>query len=258
MLRTQLPTRAAAFAAAALLSLAAACGEAPSAPGAPIAPRPSAAVAQPTASFFAGDTVIYRATVGTSPSALVGGVTMRFADTSFVKDNSARDRNPAVGIIEAALPASASDRAQLALQLFEPYAAVDGERWGIPSENGVIDFGHFNVVVKPMLRIRFLSKYKAPAPGAAITLWYGNGSQSTVDGGANEPNFDGLGGALDGIVTTRISMAATVKVCETAPPPGYVLPKVTCQWIDLTWGQTGELTFLHDVGIKGRPPVSTF
>ena len=257
MLRTLLPSqlrarRAAAALVGLALSAAGACSDAPSAPAAPRATGVEAAVARPgaslgaTAGFFAGDSVVYRATVGTSPTTLVAGVRMRFADTSFVVDNSARDLNKADGVIEAKLPVSASDRAELALASFDPYAAVDaGARWGETSEDGVIDFGHFNVVKKPTLRIRFLTKYKAPAPGATVTLAYGNAQQTLVDG-----KYD----AADGVVETIISQPATVTVCETSAPPGYAMAKPACQSIALTWAQNGTLTFLHDVGIRGQQP----
>jgi hypothetical protein len=249
MLRTQLPTRAAAFAAAALLSTIAACGDAPSAPAA----APAASVERNAGGAASnGQTVIARARIGLSESQLIAGTSMRFGDSVFVSDNSALDLDKTVGVYAVKLPEAASYKASAQTMPLEYGLITVGAKTATATKK-TVDFGFYQVGVRPTLRVWFYSRAKTPATGATITAAVSHLTYAT-DGGQNDNMLDGSK-ALDGLITLRLTPGLNT-VCEQTAPAGYLLADPACQSVNVTWGDQAEMVFFHDTGIVAPPAPS--
>jgi hypothetical protein len=180
--------------------------------------------------------------------------------TLVVGDNQSADDDKRDGYYKVYLPAGASSYlASLASAPPEPYHTFGAYAYGA-QPTGSIAFGTIQLVTKPTLRVSMLSKTKAPAPGATITITnrlivFGQPSwQVTItDGGAGDVGPNGEAPTADGVMLYRLPEAGQYEVCERVAPTGFLMAASQCQVVSPAWDEQRNATFFHDTGIIAAP-----
>ncbi|MDF1504440.1 hypothetical protein [Roseisolibacter sp. H3M3-2] len=255
----------------AALALTAACSDAPLAPDAAPSARPSRAAspaATPTvvapAGMIPGHIRLLRAG---SPNAFVPGATVRFVTDKAilqVRDNGEGDIGIASGPIMAFLPISTSYKAEVVsvpvgYHVPAPTPLYGKVEWsdGAP----MVTFPDVELSPKKQVQINLLDMQKRRVPGATVVVTLpGFDFQFVItDGGAGDVNPLGWQLPADGQVTAYMPVQtfASVKVCEQAPPAGFLMANPACQTItNQSSSKSLSVSFLHQGGIVAPPPAS--
>jgi hypothetical protein len=175
-----------------------------------------------------------------------------------VTDNVWPETDPAVGRLSVVVGISTSYKAKLAsvpVGYLLPQTVVNGTT----NAKGEVVFETLVAQHKPSVQVSFRNTLKQLVPGATITATMAGMDYlfTITDGGAGDLLADGSQGPADGVVTfwTASPYLGEWKICEQAPPTGYLLAEQSCQLVKLdTKKPQGRITFVHQTGIIAPPP----
>jgi hypothetical protein len=163
------------------------------------------------------------------------------ADTVEVLDNTAKDYDPAVGVVKAALKPGKSYKACFT---FNTFYRGESNNPSFPSCSTVtskasqIDMG--NVVARRSPQFTFLTKneFNQLIGGASFSVSVPGWSLTMSDG---QWPYDQSPGA-DGNLTYVVNYPNMTTWCEVSPPPKYLLTSAKCGTVTTSW--EGKYTFI--------------
>lgn len=231
----------------------AACGDAATAPKAPTIAPPTDGASPLVLSLGASVKVRLADTTGTTLTE-PGGVKFSWGaidDTLTVRDNSAKDLDPAIGFIKVKLSKtnqykvcflrSAHYMPDLDGQVNYPYCSSS------TSAALTVDMGTLIGQRSPMFKLIAKDEFGALAGGATYDLILPNDNWHLIFQDGNG-SYDESAGA-DGVTIYSLNFPFWVKICEVKPPPKMVLTTPACYFVNAQWGKTYTYTFTHEHAI---------
>jgi hypothetical protein len=202
-----------------------------------------------------------------SPSTAVPGATVRFVTdkaAAEITDNGFGDVTPYPGVIMNYLPISTSYKAEVVsvpVGYHMPATAVVYGKINGPQNAPYVEFKGVELSPKKQVLINLLDMQKQRVPGAtvAVTIPGLDFQYVITDGGAGDLTPLGAQAPADGqiIAYMPVQVFASVKVCEQAPPPGFLMPEPSCRTVtNLSSSKSLTVSFLHRGGIIAPPPAS--
>ena len=173
-------------------------------------------------------------------------------DTLSVYDNTAKDQDPAVGVLKVALKKTNNYTACFGRsQHYFPDYHPNLQKWPkcrtVTSNAMTADLGKVYAQRMPMVTLITRNQFGTLVGGAEFEFSIETPSwkHKFTDG---NPSYDESPGA-NGIITYSLGWPNKYKICEVSPPPKTVLTSIACHTIEAKWGQTFTFTLSHEAQI---------
>lgn len=226
-----------------------ACGDAATAPQAPAVARdidrPSEVVLQ-VAAFL---TVRAVDTTGKNLSeiAWVNFKTANPQDTMSVRDNTAKDLDPTIGVIKVAMAKAQTYTACFSMSAHYrgDYTSQTYPQCQTVTSNAInVDMGKVYGKLSPVVTFLTKNEFGALIGGATFNLNVAsqNWSLTFTDG---NPYYDESAG-VNGNVTYNLHYPNAIAWCEVSPPPKTHLVSPKCGSFNAQWGKTYVITLAHE------------
>jgi hypothetical protein len=172
-------------------------------------------------------------------------------DTLSVRDNSAKDQDPAVGFIKVTLTKTNQYKACFIRSAHYMSDLAGQAKYQVCSSStspaSTVDMGTLIGQRSPMFKLIAKDEFGALAGGATYDLVLPNDNWHLIFQDGNG-SYDESAGA-NGVTIYTLNFPFWVKICEVKPPSKLVLTSPACYYVNAKWGQTYTYTFTHEHAI---------
>lgn len=173
-------------------------------------------------------------------------------DTVSVRDNTAKDLDPAIGVIKAALTKSGNYKAcfSRSAHYYRDYGA-GLQKWpncrSLSTNAMNVDLGKVYGQRAPIVTLITKNQFGSLVGGASFDFLIPDSGWNLIFADGNM-SYDESAGA-NGIITYTLGWPHVFQICEFSPPAKSILTSPACQTIDAKWGQSFTFTFYHETQI---------